>query len=281
LRAALFESIFEEDGFQSYSKLTGGDINSVFRVETSPGIVVVKFNSNQKYPNMFEKEHAGLDLLSEKSNFKVPKVFRHGSFRETAYIVMEYIEPGRGSYPQHLAGKSLAELHSNSALQYGLDSANYIGSINQQNTWTQNWNDFFINQRILPLLEFCDSHFSKNEHQRFDLMFKKLHEFFPDAKPSLLHGDLWSGNTFADSEGRPVIYDPAVYYGHYLMDLGMTKLFGGFSSEFYNAYSELRSLENNWEQACEIANLYPLMVHLALFGSSYKNQITQVLSTYF
>lgn len=193
---------------------------------------------------------------------------------------MEYIPHNRGPYPNADAGRKLAQLHQNSSPSFGLDTSNYIGSLPQENSRHSNWIPFFVEQRIRPLLKQTEAMFSDNELKQFDRLFTRLEQFFPVEKPSLLHGDLWSGNTFTSETNEPVLIDPAMYYGHRLMDLGMTRLFGGFSADFYAAYQEFQPLESNWEDACEIANLYPLLVHLRLFGMAYKGQIIDLLSTY-
>jgi protein-ribulosamine 3-kinase len=277
----LLESVFEGEHVHSHMPLSGGDINEVYLVKTSHFSHVIKLNSGNDASRMFKLEKTSLKLMRDHSEFIVPKTTKLGSHLSTSYIVLEYIEKGKGRYPQKLSGRCLAKMHLKSEVQFGFPESNYIGSLVQTNDWASNWNDFFINMRILPLLEQTHNHFSKSEKGKFEQMFKNLGNFFPPAEPSLLHGDLWSGNTFSNTRNRPVVYDPAVYYGHHLMDLGMSRLFGGFDTSFYEAYQEIRPLENNWEESLDIANLYPLLVHLKLFGASYKGRITTVLSTYF
>lgn len=229
---------------------------------------------------MFEREAEALNVLKNQSNFLVPEPIRCGVIEQNSYLLMEYIPHNRGPYPNADAGRKLAQLHQNSSPSFGLETSNYIGSLSQENSRHSNWIPFFIEQRIRPLLKQTEAMFSDNELKQCDRLFTRLEQFFPTEKPSLLHGDLWSGNTFTSETNEPVLIDPAMYYGHRLMDLGMTRLFGGFSAEFYAAYQEVQPLESNWEDACEIANLYPLLVHLRLFGMAYKGQIIDLLSTY-
>jgi fructosamine-3-kinase len=113
--------------------------------------------------------------------------------------------------------------------------------------------------------------------QWFEILYSKLGEIFPEEAPSLIHGDLWSGNFLSDSKGNPVIFDPAVYYGHREMDIGMCLLFGGFSQDFYDAYNESFPLEKGWEERVPVTTLYPLLVHVLLFGASYAHQVKQLL----
>ena len=111
-------------------------------------------------------------------------------------------------------------------------------------------------------------------------MYKYLSEIFPIESPSLIHGDLWGGNFMVNSEGNACIFDPAVYYGFREMDIAMTKLFGGFSAEFYNSYNETFCLQKGWEDRIDICNLYPLLVHLNLFGEGYLQSINSIIKRF-
>jgi protein-ribulosamine 3-kinase len=115
---------------------------------------------------------------------------------------------------------------------------------------------------------------------RFERLFHRLDTLFPTEPPALLHGDLWSGNFLCDTQGRPVLIDPAVYYGHREMDLAMTRLFGGSDAALYAAYTDEWPLERGWEERVDLCNLYPLLVHVNLFGGSYITQVEAVLRRY-
>src|SRR3990170_4265627 len=99
-------------------------------------------------------------------------------------------------------------------------------------------------------------------------------------KPSLLHGDLWAGNYLVDENGRVCLIDPAVYYGNREADLAMTKLFGGFTKEFYDSYNELYPLEDGYEYRENIYKLYHVLNHLNLFGSGYYQQALSLIKFY-
>ena len=101
-----------------------------------------------------------------------------------------------------------------------------------------------------------------------------------NEKPSLLHGDLWSGNYIDDENGSAVLIDPAVYYGNREADLGMTKLFGGFSSEFYKSYNEAYPLPDGFDYREKIYMLYHFLNHLNLFGGSYYSQAISLIKFY-
>ena len=102
----------------------------------------------------------------------------------------------------------------------------------------------------------------------------------PEEQPALLHGDLWSGNLIVDDKGQPCLIDPAVHFGHREADLAMTRLFGGFQEKFYDAYQEAFPLGPDFEERVELFNLYPLMVHVNLFGGSYIHSVDNVLRKY-
>ena len=176
----------------------------------------------------------------------------------------------------------MANLHRNTHSYFGLDESNYIGSLHQDNTICDNWSEFMILRRIEPLLkltydkQLANSKLIKQFH-RFE---KSLDELFPKERPALLHGDFWSGNYLFDKEGNPAIFDPAVYYGHREMDIAMSKLFGGFETQFYTAYQEEFPLEKGWQSRIDYCNLYPLLVHALLFGESYMSNIRRIMQKF-
>jgi fructosamine-3-kinase len=155
-----------------------------------------------------------------------------------------------------------------------------MGSIEQTNTWTTNWNTFFIQQRLRPLVAKCISKslLTKKHLTAFEKLYIQLPLFFEDQQPALLHGDLWSGNFMCDDRSEAVLIDPAVYYGHHSIDLAMTTLFGGFHSLFYEAYQFHYSFSANYSAQWKICNLYPLLIHLLLFGKSYMLSIEKTLN---
>ena len=120
----------------------------------------------------------------------------------------------------------------------------------------------------------------KSMHNKFNSLFGLLPSIFPQEPPALLHGDLWNGNYMISGDGKPAIIDPAVYYGHREMDLGMTMLFGGFDTRFYNSYNATYPMEQGWELRLDICNLYPLLVHVNLFGGGYINQVKSILDKF-
>lgn len=262
------------------SSVSGGCINSCFKIDTNSESYFLKWNIADRYPKMFESEAVGLDMLSINSSFTIPKVLFCGEANKYSWLLMEYIERGisKKEYWSEL-GEKLAQMHRVTDTAFGLDHHNYIGSLHQSNTQYSSWTDFFIDQRISPQLKLAiDAGKIDNTNlSKFDKLFKKLANLFPVEPPALLHGDLWSGNLQPDTNGKPCLFDPAVYYGHREMELAFTQLFGGFDQQFYEIYNETYPLSPGFDQRVNIYNLYPLLVHVNLFGGGYVNQVKQII----
>ncbi|GAB4251535.1 MAG: fructosamine kinase family protein [Vicingaceae bacterium] len=265
----------------SFSFVGGGSINQTFLLNTSRGNYFIKLNSSVKFPDMFYKEEKGLNTIAVTKTIQTPKIILNDSFEDTAFLILEYIPQGiESSAFWERFGASLALLHKHSNNFFGFTEDNYIGSLIQMNTPKNSWVEFFITCRLLPQIKQATHKLSKNTIERFEVLFKKLQDIFPDEKPALLHGDLWSGNFLVNQHQEPVLIDPAVYYGHREMDLAMTRLFGGFDKIFYNAYNNAFALEKGWEERADICNLYPLLVHVNLFGGAYVNSVETVLKKF-
>lgn len=260
--------------------LGGGSINDCYRLDTDAGRFFVKMNAADQHPSMFEAEADGLHRLGSARAIRVPKVIAFGEDHDDSYLLLEHIDGGPKSMVFWEAfGRSLARLHTITSPSFGLERNNYIGSLKQANTPRASWAEFFIAHRLEPLVRMArnrnrlgDSHVL-----RFERLYTKLHDLCPAEPPALIHGDLWNGNFLCDASERPVLIDPAVYYGHREMDIAMTKLFGGFDDAFYVAYNSERPLEKGWEERLDVWNLYPLLVHVNLFGGSYMAQVESTL----
>ncbi len=269
--------------FISEQSLGGGDINEAYRIDTDAGYFFVKLNSFSKFPGMFEKEAMGLELLATPGVIPVPEVISYGEEEDDSFLILKYIEGGTrkpGFWEEF--GKSLAKLHRRKAEFFGLDHDNYIGSLPQCNAKHPYWPSFFIEERLQKQLKMAadTGRADRSLIRSFDRLFLCLEDIFPQEPPALLHGDLWNGNFMVNEDGKACIIDPAVYYGHREMDLGMSKLFGGFAREFYDAYNEEYPLEKGWEQRTDICNLYPLMVHVNLFGGGYAASVKNILQRF-
>lgn len=261
----------------------GGSINDAFSLHTDKGPFFIKINDAGRYPGMFEAEARGLSVLEGASSIRVPEGILTGSAGNHAFILMEYLESGAPAKDFWRSfGRGLAELHRNSSDAFGLDHDNYIGSLPQSNTAHPDWNRFFISERLEPMARMArDKGLADSPLlQSLDRLYRQLGSVFPVEAPSLLHGDLWSGNFMTGPQGEPCIIDPAVYYGFREMDIGMSKLFGGFSGKFYEAYNDAWPMEPGWQGRVDICNLYPLLVHVNLFGAGYIGQVKEVLKRF-
>lgn len=261
----------------------GGSINDCYRLETDQGPFFVKVNSADRFPSLFEAEADGLRRIAATGAVRVPKVIASGEDHDDSYILLEHITTGlqTGSFWEAF-GRSLAGMHRNSHTHFGLERDNYIGSLHQTNAQNERWEEFFVHARIEPLLRMAreGKRIGAGDVLRFERLFARLAGIFPEEPPALLHGDLWSGNFLCDDQQRPVLIDPAVYYGHREMDLAMSRLFGGFDPAFYSAYAEVWPLAPGWEERSELCNLYPLLVHVNLFGGGYGDQVHAVLQRF-
>jgi protein-ribulosamine 3-kinase len=263
--------------------LEGGSINETFKVNAGKKSFFVKINSVSKFPGMFEAESKGLNLLSAKSCFKIPEIIILDNYQDNSILILEYISSGLKTAGFFTAfAEALADLHKSTQLKFGLDHDNFIGSIKQSNSEHLSWIDFFIEERLEKQLKSAKDNKKVTGLfiQKAEKIYKRLNELIPEEKPSLLHGDLWSGNIMAAENDTPCVFDPAVYYGHREMDIAMTVLFGGFPDEFYNRYSDVFPLEKDWRKRMEIYNLYPLLVHVNLFGGDYINQVENILNKF-
>ena len=278
-----------ESGFgsvESVSSSGGGSINSAARVRLANGdTLFVKWNTAELY-DMFVVEERGLNLLRQAdSGLQIPEPLAHDKSESgrISYLIMEYL-PGGGENTEtdRKLGEGLARLHHSESDQYGLDHDNYIGRLPQYNLPHSKWVDFFINQRLQPQIKMAmDSGLlGAADQKQFDSLFLKLSDLLADEPPSLLHGDLWGGNQFPTDNGQPAIFDPAVYYGNRETELAFTYLFGGFGAGFYQAYESSWPLQPGFSDRKDIYNLYPLLVHVNLFGSVYAGQVKRILSRF-
>ena len=261
----------------------GGCINQTYKVVTASAQFFCKVNSASKFPQMFEKEKNGLKLLAKQNIIKTPEVISYWVEDNHQILLLEWIEEAvtdNGFWKSF--GEQLAALHKVSSETFGLDEDNFMGSVPQSNKQHNNWTSFFIEERLKPLLQLCtDSKLLTTKHlKQFESLYNRLPQIFDTEKPSLLHGDLWNGNFMCIAKAQPVLIDPAVYFGHCAIDLGMTTLFGGFDRSFYDAYNYHFPLSNNYKEQWQTANLYPLLIHLYLFGRSYLYQIEEILKNY-
>ncbi|HOW30242.1 MAG TPA: fructosamine kinase family protein [Bacteroidales bacterium] len=284
IKTGIEDRLTQEKGLpvkiKSTASIGGGCINNASEIVTTSGRYFLKYNLALKYPDMFEKESLELKLLASAGNIRLPEVVFHSTAGEYAFLLLEMIESGAGQ-PGFWTdfGSSLAALHGHSAEMFGLDHDNYMGSLRQSNRFHPGWCDFFVAERLEPQLKMArdTGHISISAIKSFDNLYRKLPELIPVEKPALIHGDLWNGNFMVSEEGKACLIDPAAYYGHRESDIAMTKLFGGFSEDFYSAYNSAWPLEKGWQQRIDILNLYPLLIHVNLFGISYLRDVQNIV----
>ncbi|MBL7983816.1 MAG: fructosamine kinase family protein [Flavobacteriales bacterium] len=261
----------------------GGSINDCYRLDTDAGSFFVKVDPGAAHPRMFEAEADGLRRLRATGTIRIPDVIAVGEASNSSFLLLEHFEQGtKGPAFWEDLGHSLARMHGHTSASFGLDRDNYIGSLRQSNTACAAWADFFITQRLEPQVKTaCDrDRLGAGDALRFEQLYAQVPSLFPAEPPALLHGDLWNGNFLCDASGLPVLIDPAVYYGHREMDIAMTLLFGGFDDAFYDAYNSAWPLETGWRERVDLCNLYPLMVHVNLFGGRYVEQVRSILQRF-
>lgn len=275
----LFESTGTELQVQDVQFKTGGCINNAVRVKTGEGSFFLKWNEDIE-EDMFAAEANGLRLLRAGSSLKIPEVLGLGKIENKHYLLLEYVESRfpMTTYWQQL-GQGLASQHRIAAEKFGLEYDNYIGSLPQANHQSENWIDFFREKRLEVQLGLAiyNGLVDKDFANKYKALYSKLPDLLQEEPPALLHGDLWSGNVMVGEEGEPCIIDPAVYYGHREVELAFTELFGGFDPRFYSAYEEAFPLDPGYKDRKDIYNIYPLMVHVNLFGTSYLSGVERTL----
>ena len=267
----------------SSNSLSGGCISNAYKLKTDDSkSYLLKINENQK-GDMFLKEANGLIELKKANAIRVPEVI----LAEKDFILLEFIyssDKSKSFFKDF--GVKFSEMHKNNSSAFGFHEDNYIGANPQPNVPEEDemksWVKFFFNKRILYQYRLAE----KNGYATGELnagisnLENKIEEILSGSEepPTLLHGDLWSGNYMADENGDACLIDPAVYYGHREADLGTTKLFGGFNSEFYNSYNENFPLPDGYDYRENIYKLYHVLNHLNLFGRSYYSQAISLIN---
>lgn len=270
---AISDTTHEPFTVREQHSVGGGCINSAFRIADGKRGYFVKLNSSDGLP-MFEAEADGLREIAAAGAIKVPEAVVTGIAGDQAFIVMEDLPLG-GSGSGARLGQELAALHRTTQARFGWYRDNTIGSSPQLNRQNADWVSFWREQRLGAQLNMAAARGGGRGLQRKgDQLLAGLPAFFMDYTPipSLLHGDLWSGNYAFCRDGTPVIFDPAVYYGDREADLAMTELFGGFGRDFYVAYNEAWPLDPGYAVRKNLYNLYHILNHYNLFGGGYGGQ---------
>jgi fructosamine-3-kinase len=273
------------DKILSQRQISGGCINDAEIVTSKSGKTFFVKTNNKSAKDMFMKEANGLNELAKADVIRVPKVI----YAADDFIILENISSKTNDKLfWEKFGRNFAMLHKYKSDSFGFYEDNYIGSTPQLNhtssTEKINWTEFYFNKRILYQYKLAEKKGYAGEELRkcFSRLESKINIILKDcnAKPSLLHGDLWSGNFITDETGNACLIDPAVYYGHREADLAMTKLFGEFDSRFYSAYNEEYPLDSGNGYRENIYKLYHILNHLNLFGSGYYQQAVNLIKFY-
>lgn len=263
---------------QRVERLHGGSISQSMALHCREGSFFAKVNDS-RYAAMFAAECSGLAAMDATCSTRVPRPICQGSHADHAWLVLEYL-PLSPNGDARAAGQQLATMHRHTAERFGFHEDNYIGLTPQPNTPDDDWQAFFRDQRLLPQFRRLAAKGMVDQalDQAFHALLYRLGDWLDDHRPvpSLLHGDLWSGN-LAYAHGQPVIVDPACYYGDREADLAMSRLFGGFPPEYYRGYEEAWPLAAGSEQRIELYNLYHILNHANLFGRSYLHQAERMI----
>jgi protein-ribulosamine 3-kinase len=265
----------------SAHRLSGGDINSAFRLQGDDNAYFIKLN-RADLVTMFEAEFAGLQDIARTQTIRVPEPVVCGQTAEHSFLVLENLEFGSSNKAsERILGQQLALMHKQQQPSFGWHRNNTIGSTLQINSQSDDWQTFWREQRLgfqlkLSAEKGYGGKLQTNGERLCCDMAALFDNYLP--QPSLLHGDLWAGNTAVDNQGRPVIFDPACYYGDREADLAMTELFGGFSRDFYAAYQAVWPLNQGYSVRKTFYNLYHILNHLNLFGGGYLRQTESMMA---
>lgn len=269
----------------SAARVPGGDINDAFELVLVDQRKVFLKTHAQAPAALFAAEAEGLEFLRAAQALRIPQVLAVSPAGEgPPFLLLEFIAPSRRRRDfDETLGRGLALLHRFGAPSFGFRADNFIGRLPQANRSRESWAEFYHEQRLEPQLRAARAtgRASLPLCRRFEQLFEKMPALVGDSEPpARLHGDLWSGNVHLDEQGAPCLIDPAVYGGHREMDLAMMRLFGGFSERVFAAYAEVNPLARGHEERVPLYQLYPLLVHLNLFGGSYLASVEQALSRY-
>lgn len=273
-------------------RLSGGDINKAYGLHLSTGDTVFMKANAKENASFFTAEALALSAIESTKTIGTPKILCTGTDagEEVGYsfLFLEYIESAAKikNYWETF-GHELALMHKaqtekfTSGKKFGFLQDNFIGARKQVNQNSDSWIEFFRDSRLAPQFKDAESYFDEDDRKLITKLLDHLDEYLVEPEnPSLLHGDLWSGNAICGSDGKAWLIDPAGYVGHAEADLAMTELFGGFDAEFYDAYKETNPLQPGYDERRDLYNLYHLLNHLNMFGSGYFNAVKSILEEY-
>ncbi len=285
----LIKHLSEERDFHikkgSIKNIGGGCINNSSKIEIENGDFFCLKWRDSSPKRFFSSEAKNLQEISHTKTIKVPSpIIWEDNFENGGFLVLEWIEFSRNEKSASKLGEDLAKMHQIHKNEFGFGFDNFIGSTNQINSWKKDWIEFFIENRLdyqFKLLE--KKNLINVEFGRmFDLLLGQAKKITGNVneKPSLLHGDLWSGNWGWEMNGNPVIFDPACYYGNREADLAMMELFGSPGYRFWERYNECLPLKEGYRERMDFYNLYHILNHANLFGENYLFQAESIIRKY-
>ena len=267
---------------KNITKVLGGNIHESWRIEFENNKFFLKRNKKEKKFLQFE-EHClhSLKKNIDEEDLIIPKVIKYLTVNDTELLLMDWIDMQNGD--QKKLGRGLGKMHLKSAeshqKKFGYPVEGYIGLTNQNKGWVNNWEDCFINLRIKPQLSILKVDFLDIKTK--EKIIKKIKLELIKHKPLnvLVHGDLWSGNVGINQDGRGVLFDPASWWADSEVDIAMTRLFGGFCTEFYEEYHKVIPKKDNFKNRIPIYNFYHILNHANMFGGPYLNQVKDYIKT--
>ena len=287
LAGALVDLFGNSVAITETDRLSGGDINKAYGLTLNTGDKIFMKANAKSNASFFTAEAAGLSAIASTKAISTPKIICTGTDDGEdvgySFLLLEFIKSsGKISTYWETFAQELAAMHkADVGKEIGFSQDNFIGARPQQNTPAISWISFFRDQRLAPQFKAADSYFTPSDREKITKLLDNLDRFLIEPEqPSLLHGDLWSGNVMCGSDGKAMLIDPACYVGHREADLAMTELFGGFPQSFYDTYKEAFPLQPGYEERRDLYNLYQLLNHLNLFGPTYLEPVLSIVGEY-
>lgn len=260
--------------------LAGGDTSSAIKLRLSDGTTAIMKTHAHPPAGFFACEATGLRWLAEADGVPVPEVLAV----DEDCLILRWVEAGKASADAAVGfGHALAATHAAGAPSYGGAADGFISKLPLPNTPCDSWAEFYAVRRVLPYLKLARDRgaVSEAEAARVEGVIGKLTALLPEEPPARLHGDLWNGNVLWGQESRVWMIDPAAYGGHRELDLAMLTLFGmPHLPRVLEAYQERAPLTEDWEERIPLHQLFPLLVHAALFGGGYGTRAADAAARY-
>ena len=259
------------------SHLSGGMISEVIKVSFKNHFPLVAKLSDKSLD--LSIEGFMLNYLKSHSDLPIPSVIH----AEQQLLLIEYIESSTGitQQSQKQLGELLGALHQITNTRYGLERDTLIGPLHQPNSLSDSWITFFREQRLLYMSEIAlkSGNLPQTTYSRLQKLAEKIYDFIVEPQmPVLIHGDVWTTNILVKKDQIVGIIDPAIYYAHNEMELAYMALFGNFGRPFFDSYQRFIPVDVSFfEVRRHIYGLYPLLVHVTIFGGGYANSVDATL----